>query len=113
MGRQTGCRKVTPHALGVGRRSEAETRRKFKRADHAERDRLAMQEAIREARGRLESMPECMAEIEQRPLASLAFVTRDCQRLGAAAHRDRVLARGAAREQLLPVRLQPSKKGGI
>jgi hypothetical protein len=54
-----------------------------------------------------------MAEIEQRPLAVLALVTRDDGSLHPATHRDGVLARGAACEQLAPVRLQPGEEAGI
>ena len=43
---------------------------------------------------RFQRMAESVAEIEQRPLAGLALVARDDRGLGAAAHRDGVLARG-------------------
>ena len=72
-----------------------------------------MQQPIREAGGSLEGVPESMAEIEQRPLAGLALVARDRLRLGAAAHRHRVLARGSAGEDLAPIGLEPGKEGGV
>ena len=58
-------------------------------------DRLAVQQPVGEAGGRLERMAEGVAEIEQHAVAGLALVARDDRGLGAAAHRDGVLARMA------------------
>jgi hypothetical protein len=81
-------------ALGVGRRRKSAPGREVERAHHAERDRFAVQQAIREASGGLESVPEGVAEIEQRPLTGFALVARDRERLRATAHRHRVLTGG-------------------
>ena len=58
-------------------------------------------------------MAEGVAEIEQRALAGLALVARHDRGLRAAAHRDGVLARRTAGENVLPVRLQPGEEAGV
>ena len=112
VGRPTAAR-WRVDALGLGPRQQAAPRREFERERHAERDRLAVQQPAGEAGGRLERVPEGVAEIEQRPLAGLALVAADDRRLHAAAHRDGVLARGSAGEHLLPVGLEPGEEGGV
>ena len=72
-----------------------------------------MQQPVGEAGRRLQRVAEGMAEIEQHALAGLALVARDDPGLGAAAHRDGVLARGTAREHVLPVRFQPGEERGV
>ncbi len=72
-----------------------------------------MQQAVGETGRGLERVAEGMAEIEQRPLADFALVAADDRGLHAAAHRDGVLARAAACEQLPPIRLQPGEEASI
>ncbi len=113
MGRQPDRRKMTNGALGFGRRQQAFLRGKLERQRHAERDRFAMQQTLREAGAGFERVAEGVAEIEQRAFAGLALVARDDAGLAAAAHRDGMLARRPAGEHILPVRLKPGKKCGI
>src|SRR5215470_1442324 len=113
MSKQAHRRKMVPDALGVGDAGKPAPSGKVERTDHAERDRLAMEEAIREAGGGLEGMPEGMAEVEQRPFAGLALVARDGQCLGPATHRNRMLACGPARDDLAPVGLEPGEEGRV
>src|SRR5215471_5082229 len=107
MSRQAHRCKVALHAFGFGCRGKLASGRKVERADHAERDRLPMQQAIRKTGSRLEGVPEGMAEIEQRPFAGLALVAPDGLRFGATTHRDRVLARRPASENLAPAAFEP------
>ena len=69
-----------------------------------------MQQALRKFRRRLESVPERVAEIEQRALAGLTLVASHDGSLHAAARRDRVLARRPAREHFRPVGLEPGEE---
>ena len=55
-------------------------------------NRLAVQQPVGKAAGGFQRMTEGVAEIEQRPLAGLALVARHDRGLGAATHRDGVLA---------------------
>ncbi len=68
---------------------------------------------IGEAGRRLEGMAEGVAEVEQHAVAGLALVAGDDRGLGAAAHRDGVLARGTAGEQVAPVGLEPGEERGV
>ncbi len=113
MDRQTDCRKMALDALGLRSREQPAFGGEGKRQCHPERNRLAVQKPVGKAGCGLERVAEGMAEIEQRPLAALALVTRDDGGLHATAHRDGVLARGTACEQLPPVRLQPGEEAGI
>src|SRR6056297_4314571 len=61
----------------------------------------------------LQGMAESMAEIEQRPLAGLAFVARHDRRLGPAGDFHGVLALGPATIYPRPVGLAPGKEVGI
>ena len=113
-GRQSGRRQMANDPLGV-RRLPMRPRR----AENSKASAMPSAtpspcaQAIGEAGGGLERMAEGVAEIEQRPLAGLALVARDDRRLHAAAHRDRMLARRPAGEQVLPVRFEPGEEGGV
>src|SRR5262245_59088898 len=113
MSRQAYRRKMLPDALGISPRRKPMPDREVERTAHAEGDRLPVQQPIREAGSGLEGVPEGVTEIEQRPLAGLALIARDRQRLCAAAHRDRVLSGGPARENLAPIGVEPGEEGGI
>ena len=114
MGGQSGLAKVTLDALGLGLRQEAEPGREIEGERHAERHRLAMQQAAGEVRRRLEGMAEGVAEIEQRAIAGLALVARDDLGLHAAAGGDRMLARRAgAGEDVVGIGLEPGEEAGI
>src|SRR5512133_4221176 len=104
MDRQADSGKMALDALGLRSRKQLTFGGEGKRQCHPERNRLAVQKPVGKACRGLERVPECMAEIEQRPLAVLALVTRDDGSLHPATHRNGVLARGAACEQLAPVR---------
>ena len=93
MGRQAHRRKMRDDAVGVGLGNQPAPGRKLERERHAEPDRLAVQQPVGEAGRGLEGMAEGVAEIEQHAVAGLALVARDDRGLGAAAHRDGVLAR--------------------
>ena len=69
---------------------------------HAERDRLAVQQPVGEARRGLERVAEGMAEIEQRALAGLALVARDDRRPCMRQLRSRSRARAPARRRTRP-----------
>ena len=58
-------------------------------------------------------MTEGVAEIEQRPVASLALVAANDRSLGPAAHSNGMLARGTAFKDIAPVRLQPGEESGV
>ena len=88
----------------------AELRGKFRRQHHADGDALAMEQAVGKAGRRFQRMAEGVAEIEQRALAGLALVAGDDRGLGAAGGRDRMLARGAAGEDVGVVLLQPGEE---
>ena len=96
MGRQTDRSKVTFDARGVCLRDHAELCGKFRRQHHADRDALAVEQAVGEAGCRLQRMAKGVTEIEQRALAGFALVARHDRGLGAAGGRDRVLARSPA-----------------
>jgi len=107
-----GC-KMTRDARGLFRRQQAAPGRERESQRHADRHRLAMQQATGKSRGRFQRMAESMAEIEQRALAAFAFVARDDIRLHPATGRHRDFARGAAFENALPIRFQPGEESGI
>ena len=88
-------------ALGLGRGNKSLPRRKAERQRHAGGDRLAVQQPVGKAAGRFQRVTECVAEIEQSPLAGLALVARHDRGLGAATDRDGMLA-GKAPEALPP-----------
>src|ERR1700732_1087415 len=84
--------------------AKSAARREAERASHANRDRLAMHKPCSIIRGEaFERMAKGMAEIEQRPFAPLTLVARDNRRLGLAARRNRMNARGSAREDRAPI----------
>ncbi len=70
-----------------------------------------MQQPFGEPGGRFQRMAERVAEIEQRALAALALVARHRAGLGPAAHRDGMLPRRAACEDIPPVGFQPGEEG--
>ena len=105
---------VAAHARGVGRRAEAELDGEVEGEAHAKADRLAVQQRVAVARGGLEGVGECMAEVEQGALPGLALVGADDARLGAAALRHRAGLRGrVAREQPRGVLLAPREEAGV
>ena len=87
------CGQVADGALGFGGGNKPQPRRKAEGERHAGGDRLAVEQPVGEAAGRLQRMAEGVAEIEQRPVAGLALVAGHDRGLGAAAHGDGVLAR--------------------
>ena len=105
--RQPDLGQVADRPRGFGGRQEAEPGREFEGERHAGGDRLAMQQAVGKAAGRLQRVAESVAEIKKRPVAGLALVARHDRGLGAAAHRDGVLARPAP-EVLLAEDLPPA-----
>ncbi len=104
---------MAAHALGDVGRAEVPLMGIFRGHHHADGDRLAMDQPVRIAGGGLERVPESVAEIEQRPLARLAFIGGDDGGLGGAADGDRPLACGAAGEHLRPAVLKPGEELGI
>ena len=101
--------RLDPARILAGAQPEATG--KAKRASHSDRHRLAVNQARRVVTGQaLEGMSECVAEIEQRPIALLGFVGGDHARLGGAARRDRLGPRRAAGEDLAPARFEKFKK---
>ena len=106
-GRPTSCRCASTLAL-VLHAAKPNARREAERASHANRDRLAMHEPCSIVGGEaLERMAKGMAKIEQRPFALVTLVARDNHRLGLAARRDRMNARGSPREDRAPIGFQP------
>src|SRR4029077_1649115 len=82
--------------------------KKTARKSRANRDRLAMHKPCSIIEGEaLERMAKGMAEIEQRPFALLLLIARDNRRLSLAARRNRMHARGSAREDCAPIGFQP------
>src|SRR6516225_4836383 len=96
--------------LGLSRREQTASDRKRQGEHNPESDRFAVQQPAGKPRRCFERMTESMAQIEQSPLAKLALIPRHDRRFHTTAHRDRVLARGAAGEQLSPIALQPREE---
>src|SRR5512139_719764 len=113
MGGQANCRKMSGGACGIGGRDQALFCRKFESQGNSQRHCFAVQQPVGEATAGLERMAERVAEIEQRALSSLALVPRDDAGLGAAANRNRVLARRTSGKDVLPVLLEPGEERGV
>ena len=101
------------HPRGLGLADQSLGGGELERQHDAERHRLAVQQALREAGAGFQRVTEGVPEIEQCALAAFALVARHHPGLAAAANRDGVFARGAAREHVLPVLLQPGEERGI
>src|ERR1700736_5073318 len=94
--------------------AKSAARREAERASHPNRDRLAMHKPCSLIQGEaLERMAKGMAEIEQRPFALLMLVARDNRRLGLAARRNRMHARGSPREDRAPIGFQPGEESRV
>src|SRR5688500_2161978 len=76
-GRQARFREVTPDPVRILPRGEAEANREIECEDHAEGDRLAMQQPVAKAGLGLERVAEGMTEIQQRAIPLLALVGGD------------------------------------
>src|SRR3954447_5457553 len=72
-----------------------------------------MEQLVREAGRGFEGVAERVSEIEQRTLAGLALVARYDASFAAARDRDRVLARSATGEHVLPICFQPGEEARI
>ena len=110
MRRQTHGRKMPRDALGLALRQQPQPGGEREGEREPDGDRFAMEQAIGKSGGGLQGVRERVAEVEQRPLARFALVADDDRGFGAAAGRDRVLARRSSCEHLAPVRFEPGEK---
>ena len=107
--RQSNGAEMATHALGVGRRAEAQPRGEIEGHGHAGADRLAMQQLRTEAGFRFQRMAERMAEVEESAqIGRLAFVGGHDAGLRKAALLDGIgPCRGIAAEHRRAVGLAP------
>ena len=92
-GRQTHRGKMPADASGILRQAKTKLYGKIECHDHADGDRLAMQQNIAKACLCFQGVTEGMAEIQQRPLPRLAFIRGNDGGLGRAADDDRPFLR--------------------
>ena len=105
---------MTPDPRGVGVGAKPELGRQREGEDQADGDRLAVQHRSVVARPRLDSVAECVAEIEQRPGALLGLVAGDDRGLRGTALAHRVFPGSAlAVDDRRAVILQPFEKRAV
>src|SRR5215472_4107711 len=112
--RQAAAFEVAAYPQRIPRRDEAELCGEVGRKNHAERHRLTVQQARAEPGLGLQSVPEGVAEIEQRAVALLAFVAGDDLGFHRAAGQHRAPQRlRSKRTDLVAFGFEPGEKFGV